>query len=440
MAKLKIGAFGAFRGHTMISVLENHPDAELVAVCDKYEPLLEQVRNEAKEKGLNVACYTDFEDFFKHDMDAVVLANYANEHGTYAVRLLNSGRHVLSEVLPCETMAQAVALVEAVERSGKVYAYAENYCYMWHTFEMWRRYKLGDIGEVRYGEGEYVHDCSSIWPGITYGDPTHWRNRMHPNFYCTHSAGPLIAMSGLRPVRVSGFLTSGHDLPTSAVGSLAGDHGAIEMITMENGAIFKSLHGHLKREPSSVNYEYYGTRGCMESQRMGEELLNVYREEVACHGETETYHPEKFIEKELSMVAETHGGSDFYPTHFFIQKIFGRPDGMEWSIDVYTAVNMGMCGILGYRSVLEGGKPYDIPDMHDPAQRDLWRNDNACCTPAVAGDQLLPSQPGGNEVWPPEAYDYIRKEWEEGRGFDFKSIPYELQQKIIAYRKAHGQN
>ena len=90
--------------------------------------------------------------------------------------------------------------------------------------------------------------------------------------------------------------------------------------------------------------------------------------------------------------------------------------------------------------MLEGGKPFDIPDMHDPAQRDLWRNDNACCTPAVAGDQLLPSQPGGNEVWPPEAYDYIRKEWEEGRGFDFKSIPYELQQKIIAYRKAHDQN
>lgn len=39
----------------------------------------------------------------------------------------------MSEVLPCETMAQAVELVETVERTGLVYCYAENYCYMRHA-------------------------------------------------------------------------------------------------------------------------------------------------------------------------------------------------------------------------------------------------------------------------------------------------------------------
>ena len=34
MAKLKRGVFGGYRGHTMINVLLNHDDAELVAVCD----------------------------------------------------------------------------------------------------------------------------------------------------------------------------------------------------------------------------------------------------------------------------------------------------------------------------------------------------------------------------------------------------------------------
>lgn len=144
----------------------------------------------AREACLDVRLYEDFEDFFHEDMDAVVLANYANEHAPFAIRLLRSGRHVLSEVLPCETMAQAVELIEAVEESGKVYAYAENYCYMDNTFEMWRRVKNGDIGEVTYAEGEYVHDCSSIWPSITYGEPEHWRNRMLANFYCTHRHRP----------------------------------------------------------------------------------------------------------------------------------------------------------------------------------------------------------------------------------------------------------
>ena len=108
MAKLKIGVFGAYRGQTMIDVLFMHPDAELVAVCDKYLPLLEKVGEAAREKGLDIALYENFEDFFHHDMDAVVLANYATEHAPFAIRLLESGRHVLSEVLPCETMAQAV--------------------------------------------------------------------------------------------------------------------------------------------------------------------------------------------------------------------------------------------------------------------------------------------------------------------------------------------
>ena len=208
--KIRVGAFGAFRGKTMIGVLADHPDAELVAVCDKYEPLLEEVRDLAAAHNIEVACYTDFEEFFKHDMDAVVLANYANEHVPYAVRLLKSGRHVMSEVLPCANMAEAVALIEAVEESGKVYAYAENYCYMQRTFEMWRRCAEGDIGEVTYAEGEYVHDCSSIWPQITYGEPDHWRNTVHAFFYCTHSIGPMFTISGLRPVEVTGFAMPGN--------------------------------------------------------------------------------------------------------------------------------------------------------------------------------------------------------------------------------------
>ena len=248
MAKLKIGVFGAYRVMTMISVLIHHPDAELVAVCDKYEPALKKAGEAAEQVGMRIALYTDFEDFFRHDMDAVVLANYANEHAPFAIRLLDSGRHVLSEVLPAETMAQAVELIEAVERSGKVYAYAENYCYMDHTFEMRRRYERGDVGDVMYAEGEYIHDCAGIWPGITYGEKDHWRNRMYPTFYCTHSIGPILTITGRRPVRVTGFVTQQNET-VPPLGLRMGECAGIEMLTLDNGAIVKSVHGHLKREP-----------------------------------------------------------------------------------------------------------------------------------------------------------------------------------------------
>ena len=145
MKKVKIGVFGAGRGFALCESAAFFPEAELVAVCDFYEPLLERIKTFSEEKGLQVTCYTSFDEFIQHDMDAVILANYATEHAPFAVRCMDAGMHVLSENLPCETMAQAVELCEAVERTGLVYAYAENCCYMKESFEMWKKMKNGEM-------------------------------------------------------------------------------------------------------------------------------------------------------------------------------------------------------------------------------------------------------------------------------------------------------
>ena len=409
--KLRIGVFGGYRGRTMMNVLVNHPDAELVAVCDKYEPLLEEAKKKAEEHGLNVALFNNFDDFIEYDMDAVVMANYANEHAVYGIRCLKKGMHVLSEVLPCETMAQAVELIEAVETSGKVYAYAENYCYMKHAFEMWQRYKSGALGEIQYAEGEYIHDCSAIWPSIPYGERDHWRNRMHPNFYCTHSLGPIMTMAGLRPVKVVGFETN----PNADWLNLGAYNGAgIEMVTLENGAVLKSVHGGLKHGTHNYRYRLFATKGSMEGNLNPLDLQVFTEGEERTKGEVENYQPETKIAAEAAKAHNSHGGSDFYPTHFFIEKILGREDG-KWSIDVYSAVNMGICGILAYRSVLAGSQPMEGPDLRDPAQRDMYRNDHACTTPEVAGDQLLPRSSWGEPEIPDEVYRNMERLWKEGK-------------------------
>jgi hypothetical protein len=278
---------------------------------------------------------------------------------------------------------------------------------------MKRRYQNGDIGELMYAEGEYIHDCSSLWPEITYGQRDHWRNRMHPTFYCTHSLGPLIAITGLRPKHVVGFETP----PMQSLLDLGGRHGAgIEMVTMEGGAVFKSIHGALKREPSSVNYQLYCEKGMMESGRLSDnKKFNLYKEgEELCKGEWEKYDPDSDVAKESREAAgvTTHGGSDFYPTHCFIEKILGGKDA-EWSIDVYQAVDMGICGILAYRSILAGNEPIAVPNLRNKEERDAYRNDHACTTPEVAGDQLLPvtSFPEYQEPLPDEVYDRVREMW-----------------------------
>ena len=113
--KARIGVFGGYRGASMIKYARIAENAELVAVCDKLPSVIEEQK---KLCGEGVAYYDNFEDFIKHDMDAVVLANYANEHAPFAIRCMKAGKHVFSEVLPVQNMAEAVALVEAVEELG----------------------------------------------------------------------------------------------------------------------------------------------------------------------------------------------------------------------------------------------------------------------------------------------------------------------------------
>lgn len=414
MGELKIGVLGAYRGKSMIDVLMHYREAELVAICDKYQPALDKVKKQAEDFGLcDIAYYSEFDSFIKHDMDAVILANYANEHATFAVKCLKAGKHIMSEVLPCETMAQAVELIETVEETGLVYTYAENYCYMNNTFEMRKEYETGKYGEVSYAECEYVHDCSVCWPQISYGDKNHWRNRMYPNFYCTHSLGPILSITGRRAVKVVGYEILPSKRDVYKMGRKCG--AGLEMVTLDNGAVVKSLHGALKRE----NDNYYSVncqKGTLETVRgshTGEVKFYQEDDEKVCVGETKKYAPTNDIGGTYATLFKTHGGSDFYPTYFFIQKILGKPDG-KWAIDVYKAVNMGICGILAWRSALNGNVPIDVPDLSIPEERDKFRNDNACTNPDVAGEQLVPQTSSELQDIPDEVYDNVKKLWENG--------------------------
>lgn len=411
--KLKIGVFGGGRGISMIqALLDNEKDrAELVAVCDKHQFLLDKVNKTAEEAGVKIACYTEFDAFIQHEMDAVVLANYGHEHAPFAIRCLKAGKHVMSEVMPCETLAQAVELIETVEQSGLVYTYAENYCYMAHSFDLWRRYRNGDVGEILYAECEYIHDCASDWPRLCFGERDHWRNRAYATFYCSHSLGPILHTTGLRPVKVVGFETPLN--PSNLeIGVCRGS--GLEMVTLENGAVVKSLHGWLKRKGLSANYTIYGQKGTLETGRTeGAKGMNVYQEGVKIgKGDWENYDPEFFVEADTVSKDSGHGGSDFYPTHLFIEKILGGPHA-DLAIDVYRAVDMGLCGIMAWRSVLNGNVPVEIPDLRDPAQRDYYRNDHACTNPNIAGEQVVPSWSHDAPDVPETVFERLKELWAE---------------------------
>ena len=120
MKKIKLGVLGGYRGKSMMEYAVRSDDCTLTAVCDYSKAVLDDCARFFEERQYPVALCSDFESFLSCDMDAVVLANYANEHAPYAVRCLKRGLHVFSEVLPAASLKEAAELCDAVEESGKV--------------------------------------------------------------------------------------------------------------------------------------------------------------------------------------------------------------------------------------------------------------------------------------------------------------------------------
>lgn len=341
-----------------------------------------------------------------------MLANYANQHAPFAIKAMKAGKHVFSEVVPVQTMREAVELIEAVEETGMTYAYGENYCYIAGPYEMKKLYEEGKIGEFEYAECEYIHNGETIWPSITYGDPNHWRNNIYSTFYCTHSLGPIIHITGLRPVSVTGY-ESNHNQRRLRVGSRGGQF-AIEMVTLENGGLVKSLHGGLYKD--SIWYSMYGSKGRAETTRADEQQgsftrlhVNLDEFDGQYRRDIQTYLPSRGMDEECKHFG--HGGSDFYSMYHFIEKLLGNPEADI--IDVYEAMDMFLPGMFAYRSILAGGIPMDIPNLRNKDERDKWRDDVACTDPEIAGDMLLPTCKTGTPEIAPEVYEKMRQKWEE---------------------------
>ncbi len=402
---VKIGVFGGRRGDCMIEWCKKTGLAKVVAICDRDETVIEALKTKYPEQTIEYD--KDFDVFIGRDFDGVVLANYANEHAPYAIKAFGAGKHVLSEVLPFETLKEGVELVEAAEKSDRIYAYAENYCFMPAPREMRKLYREGKLGEFEYGEGEYIHNCEPIWADITYGDKTHWRNRMYANFYCTHSLGPLIHITGMRPISVTGFELPFNDR-AARMGLAAGSAG-IEMVTLENGAVVKSMHGNLDK--NSIRYCIYGSKGRAESaiedaENGGVERIytNLDEREGIMKQNIETYLPKDALSEKADGAG--HGSSDYYVMYNFISAIEG--DKTADNIGIYEACDMFLPGMFAYFSVLDGGKPQTIPDFRNKSERDKYRNDTRCTDPQKSAECIIPSYGKGKIEIPDEIYQGIR--------------------------------
>lgn len=366
--KIKVGVVGIRRGMSFASSADI-TGMELVAMCDtRCEKL-----KETGEK-LGVTTYTDYDKFLEHEMDAVILANYFHQHTPLAIKALAAGMHVMSETSACKTLAEGVALARAVEKSGMIYMFAENYPYFAYNQEMRRLYQSGEIGEVQYAEGEYNHSSNSrAWNELAPG-LSHWRNHLPPTYYCTHAMGPIMSVTNTRPVSVNAqsITASAADLEQDHVRVC--DPGSVSICRMSNGAMSRimglSLRGH------SIWYRFHGTRGLMENLRTGStDMVRVVHEKWdRREGDVSEniYHPDFPVHADLASKLG-HGGGDFFTSYHFAEAI--RKNEQPYQ-DVYWALDVTLTGIQGWRSCLANGASFDIPDFRDDSVRKQYETDD----------------------------------------------------------------
>ena len=390
--KIRVGVLGVGRGRSFIKGATDTVGMKLVAICDSWKEKLDEAG-----KTYGVATYTNYDEFLSHDMDAVILANYFHEHAPFAIKALDAGKHVMSETAANTTLAEGVALCRAVERTKGIYMLAENYCFTKFNQEMRRLYHTGEVGEVTYAEGEYNHPMSPdsrlrLAPGRN-----HWRNWLPSTYYCTHALAPLMHITDAMPVKVNGLSIARRNVNDGTV--RIADPGSVILCRMANGAVFRIfglvLPGH------SNWYRIHGDRGAMEITRgpgyYGPEQIRVWHDEWDRWPDQpaeRSYKPDWPDHGELADKSG-HGGGDFWTNFHFGNAI---RTGEQPYLNVYRSVAMSSVGILAWKSALEDGAPFSLPDFSNEEDRKQYEQDTWSPWPDHAG----PGQPPPSILGVPE--------------------------------------
>ncbi len=162
MPTLRFGICGlGFMGRTHFGNIQDHADAEVVALCDRDEHLLAGnwnsdtgnigARDGERVDVSHLACYRDSAELLRDpDVDVVVIALPTPLHADLTVAALEAGKHVLCEKPMGPTVADCDAMCAAARRTGRTLMVGQ-------CIRFWPQYETikaavdaGQIGAVQF--------------------------------------------------------------------------------------------------------------------------------------------------------------------------------------------------------------------------------------------------------------------------------------------------
>lgn len=351
--KIRMGIVGGGFGASFY--WHEHPNCRVAAVSD--------LRPERREGLMKVyKCEKSYESLeeliLDKEVDAVAVFTGGPDHVRHAVAAMEAGKHVISAVPAGMNLEECERLLEAKERTKRIYMMAETSYYRYHTIAVRDLFKAGRFGEMFYSEVEYYHPHPAKYlEGMWYrdGQPT-WRNCIPPLLYPTHSTGFLVGVTGERFTHVSCLGWGNPEIP-----GLLDAKNDYKNTFSSMTSLMKTDKAHMCR----CNVLWDGVSSGERAQWFGTKMtyympgsagpLKVVGQNTGGLNEVP-----KFWERlpEPLRHESGHGGSHTFLTHEFVSALL---EDREPTVNIYEALAMTVPGIVANESAKRGGEQLKIP-------------------------------------------------------------------------------
>lgn len=361
--KVRVAIIGLGFGAEFIPIYQNHPQAEMYAICQRTESKLNQIGDHFKVR----ARYTDFQQVLADpNVDAIHINSPIPDHAAQSLAGLKAGKHVACTVPMATTVDECTELVRAQRASGKLYMMMETVVYSREFLFVQELYKKGELGRIQFLRGSHQQEMAG-WPGYWEGLP--------PMHYATHCVSPCLCLPGKRAESV---VCHGSGKISDALTAKYGSPFALETATIKMAdsnlccEVTRSLFETARQYIES--FDVYGDKVAFEWPRIEHEPCVLHRGEKPERVNVPDFAhrlPEairRYTTKGVYDADETqhlsfiqgsgHGGSHPHMAHEFISAIVeGRPP----MPDAETSANWTMTGICAHQSAMRGGERVMIP-------------------------------------------------------------------------------
>ena len=363
--KVRIGLIGLGFGAEFIPIYQNHPHAEVVAVCRRDLSKLNAIGDAF---GVSRR-YTDWRELIRDsEVDAVHINSPIPDHAAMSLAALEAGKHCACTVPMATNLEALKVLCRAQRETGKNFMMMETVLYAREFLFVQDLLRSGQMGRLQFLRGSHQQQMDG-WPGYWEGLP--------PMHYATHCISPLLALAGILAESV---VCHGSGRIDNRLAVIYGSPYAVETATLRladsdvAAEVTRSLFSTARQYRES--FDVYASKISWEwSQLEGEEAVLHHGEEprrvsVPDYADRLPEAIRRFTNKGVYDSAENvhlsftqgagHGGSHPHLAHEFVTSII---EGREPFPNAVQSANYTAAGICAHESALRGGERVSLPDF-----------------------------------------------------------------------------